>query len=77
MAEAKDHAESQSKAEVKTKVAGSRRQAVMGEATFTIKGANGKEKGGKRETLKSRRKDTLSGKALKDKEKHNVKHCRN
>ena len=49
----------------------------MGKSTFTIMGANGKEKGRKRETLKSRRKDTLTGKALKDKEKHSVKQCRN
>ena len=40
----------------------------MGKATFTIKGANGKDKGGKREALKSRRKETR--KALK------VKQCR-
>ena len=50
-----------------------------GKSTFTIMGANGKEKGRKRETLKSRRKDTLTGKALKDKvqKKHSVKQCRN
>ncbi len=69
-AEAKDHAESRSKAEVKTKVEGSHRQAVMGKAAFIIKKARGNEKCGKRErdNLKSRRKDTLSGKALKEKE---------
>ncbi len=50
---------------------------MIGKSTFTMKEARGKEKGGKRETLKSRRKDTLSGRALKDKEKHNVKQCRN
>ncbi len=49
----------------------------MGKANFTIKEARGKKKGGKRENLKSRRKDTLSGRALKDKEKHNVKQCKN
>ena len=49
----------------------------MGKTTFTIKKARGKEKGGKRDNLKNRRKDTLSGKALKDKEKHKVKQCSN
>ena len=66
-AEAKDHAESQSKAAVKTKVEGFAQgsEAVIGKGTFTIKEARDKEKGGKRETLKSRRKDTLTRKAWK------------
>ena len=37
---------------VQSKAEGSQRQAVMGKATFTIEGATGEEKGGKRDLEK-------------------------